>query len=128
MIAARFIHTVVNGKEELFTTANFDGILNANNLLPLLSTSMSGEQIFYDDRAITHTRIVPDQEPHGRMYMTTDSVICKFSAEELVSYLKPKEIMTLLRRINTKLNLISRMQSAQQNNGGVSNPLPEVII
>ena len=128
MITARFIHTVVNGKEELFSTANFDGILNDNNLLPLLSASMSGKQIFYDDRAITLTRVTPNQEPGGRSFTTTDGIICKFGDEELLRYLKPEEIVMLLRRINNRLNLTSRMQSAQRNGEALRNPLPEVKI
>jgi hypothetical protein len=126
MITARFIHTVVNGKEELFSTTNFDGILNDKNLLPLLSSNMQGEQSYYDDKAISYTTVTPNQEPHGRSYTTTDSVICKFSDTELISYLKPEEIMMLLRRINNKLNLTSRMAFAQNTGDALKNPLMEV--
>ena len=127
MITARFIHTVVEGKDTLLTTANFDETISEENIETIISSSIPGDQIFYKNNLITYTNIYPDSEPNGRSYVTTDGIICRFTDEELVSHLKPEEKLMLLKRIQNKLDLISRMNLAQTQTKLVT-PLPEVKI
>jgi hypothetical protein len=124
MQTARFIHTVLEGKDTLLTTNNFDVVLNTKNFTTLMSTDRGGEQTFYDDNAITYIVIFPESEPNGRSYITTDGIICKFTDSELISYLKPEEKLMLLRRVSNKLDLINKIRQSRQPTT-LTKPLPE---
>ncbi len=126
MITGRFIRTVINGREVFLNTEPFDDLLSKANLDSLLALGGVGKQVFTDDLAITYTVTTPNCETGGRMFMTTDAVISKFDPAELISFLKPEELSMLLERVSSKLNLVARMQKAQNNGDALCNPLPEV--
>ncbi len=126
MQTGRFINKLADNVLAYYYTPNYEQLLTKQNLEFVWNQTQSGTNIFPEDLAITYTTITPEFDG-SRLILANDTVILKFADSELTKFLVDSEKKILLDRANATLNLPSRVQAFQKNNGqALSNPLPEV--
>jgi len=127
MQTGRIIHTTINGRDQILESANVHQLLNDKNYEAVANLFQSEMNKLPEDHALTYTFVTPDfEESTGRSFYKVDTVICRFTPEELISYLKREEVERLLNRVEQKNTLFNRMgQSLQKNGEELTNPLSE---
>jgi hypothetical protein len=123
----RFINCLdKNNILQYLGTQDYHTLLNKKNMEDVWNRTTSGESIFKDDLAITHTIIKPDFDGSRTIY-ANDTIILKFEPQELLGFLNQDEKAILMDRINQTYSLLSKMQVYQSKNGfEQKNPLSPV--
>ena len=104
MKTGRFINKLHNNVLAYFQTQGCDSLLTAENFKALWNVDRSGIYPFPDDFAFAYVTLTPEFDSGGRMILANDTVIVKF---------EPQDFEELVKRF-------------KENNGTLSNPLPEV--
>jgi hypothetical protein len=115
MKTGRFINTLQNNVLAYFQTSNCAKLLSQENARTVWNMKQSGANYFPDDLAVAYSEVWPEFDKAGRIIMANDTVIVKFEASEILSFLKN--------------GIVERIRKVQQRNGGdLANPLPDIEV
>jgi len=114
-LTGRFINTLHKNVLAYFQTDKCETLLSKENFKTVWNLTQSGHHYFIEDLAITNTIITPEFDESGRMILSNDTAIVKFTQDDLP---------LILEILNDHLNVLGKLRVIQGNGVELTNPLP----